>query len=136
MANVDEFRNAAGNWDHWIFYLAYLLELLAVPALVYLTLCRSQQLRRYRFYLLNNALWNFAIDTLALLVHPNFVFPVPCTVFNGFYRPHGVEMKFCLVLLIFLLLGMDFAVIFSMFYRYAQVRRVVGSLQRSSTIPQ
>lgn len=105
-------------------------ECVGLPVMVYLTLWRSQQMRRYRFYILNNCVANFALDWAILVARPKFEWPRTCAVLNSALPADGVFLKAVMVSGFFLVTCVNMGVVYSLFYRYAQVRagRKVGGL--------
>jgi len=104
-----------------VFDVTLVLSTAQLPLVLYLILFQSKRLGKYRWYMLNNALWGYSYDAVLAVAKPIMLFPLLGGYCNSPFRL-STEAAFVLVKVVILTavnrnLGACLAVV----YRFAQV---------------
>lgn len=108
--------------DFVVYTVCIFIETTIFPLLVYLILHRSKQMKRYRYYVLNISIWCFGFDLFPFLIRPSFMFPASCIVFQPIVPMSNQTVRGLLYVLFLISINMEAGVVWSLFYRYAQVK--------------
>ncbi|CAD5225246.1 unnamed protein product [Bursaphelenchus xylophilus] len=95
-----------------------LLESICAPLIIFLAVFHSKKMHRYRFLIINNVIWSCLFNWTVWFADPAFLFPAACLVL---YNPlvHRVPVaKGVSSFMIFCLVNVELAVVWSLLYRY------------------
>lgn len=95
------------------------IQLLCAPVIIYAIFRKSQEMKIYRFYLLNTIIWNTIVEISLFLTAPTILCPYPYVLINSIFE-HDVDIDLWYILFeisVFCQLNLIFAMVLSIMYR-------------------
>ncbi|CAD5218188.1 unnamed protein product [Bursaphelenchus okinawaensis] len=114
------YENILEPYEGYIYGTCLVVELMLMPLMVYLTCFRSNQMKRYRFYILNNVIWCFIFDIGLFILRPTFMFPTGCFVMRPLISMSNSTARGVAFCLLVVCINVEMGVVWSLFYRYSQ----------------
>ncbi|CAD5225274.1 unnamed protein product [Bursaphelenchus xylophilus] len=62
--------------------LSIVIETICAPTIIYLAAYHSRQMKRYRYLIINTAVWSLLLNWFILIFQPQFEFPAVCLLFR------------------------------------------------------
>ncbi|CAD5225256.1 unnamed protein product [Bursaphelenchus xylophilus] len=111
------YENAIASITHYSLPITTALESFCAPLILYLTVYHSAQMKRYRYFIMNNVIWNCLLNWASCIYRPAYIFPAPCATFeiaihNTWFT--GVSS----VVLLFIVVNAETSVVWSVLYRF------------------
>ncbi|KAI6199103.1 hypothetical protein M3Y96_00591000 [Aphelenchoides besseyi] len=104
-----------------VVIIAFGFSNLLLPLIIYFVFAKSQQMKNYRFYLLNTTVWCYVYHLIVCLIHPNALYPSSCVLFHPIIEISQNQTVFLFYMFTFSLINLNMSIIWSLLYRFSQV---------------
>ncbi|KAI6211350.1 hypothetical protein M3Y96_00424900 [Aphelenchoides besseyi] len=101
--------------------VSFVSSSLLLPLMIYMVVVKSQQMRKYRWYLLNTIVWCYVFDFIIFLTHPIPVFPTTCVLFVPIVEMSQNLTVFAFYVGMFSLINLDLSILWTLLFRFTQV---------------
>ncbi|KAI6170803.1 hypothetical protein M3Y97_01113500 [Aphelenchoides bicaudatus] len=103
-----------------IVTISFTLSTGILPIIVYMIAKKSRQMKKYRYYMLNNVLWCYIYHAGIFFARPVLLFPSFCIILNPMFWMPDEAIVILFFVYVMVIINMDLSVVWSLFYRYSQ----------------
>ncbi|KAI6211242.1 hypothetical protein M3Y96_00413000 [Aphelenchoides besseyi] len=108
------------QYEKWVIDASFCITTPLFPLMIYLIVKRSSQMRKYRYYILANVIFDYIYHFFAFLAKPTPLFPSYCLIVDLLVPMPYFVILACFYFTVLSVTALEIAVVASLFYRWSQ----------------